>query len=197
MLTPFELQAVLAEAGFYKGAIDGVIGPKTRAALAAWRQSRNPVAAIPTEARVREVYGEPGENQSFVALPYAMRLSWDLDTVIRRFACHKLVVERMGAIFEDTLAEYGADGVTALRLDIFGGCLNVRPKRGGSSWSMHSWGIAVDIDPTRNQLKWDHTKAALAKPEYRPFWSIVEKHGAVSYGRVYDRDWQHFQFAKV
>ena len=41
-----------------------------------------------------------------------------------------------------------------LRLDVWGGCLNVRKMRGGTRNSMHSWGIALDYDPQNNQLKW-------------------------------------------
>ena len=69
--------------------------------------------------------------------------------------------------------------------------------RGGSSWSMHSWGIAVDIDPDRNQLNMNRKEATLAKPVYDKFWQFVYDEGAISLGIERDYDWMHFQFARL
>ena len=84
-----------------------------------------------------------------------------------------------------------------LGLDLFGGCFNYRPMRGGTALSMHSWGIAYDGDPERNQLRWGRDRAEFAKPAFDPFWAIVEAHGAVSLGRARNYDWMHFQFANL
>jgi len=83
--------------------------------------------------------------------------------------------------------------IKELRLDLFGGCLNVRKMRGGSSWSMHSWGIAVDLDPDKNQLTWGKDRASFAKSEYDPFWKIVADEGWTSLGKAENRDWMHFE----
>jgi len=69
--------------------------------------------------------------------------------------------------------------------------------RGGSSWSMHSWGTAVDLDPDRNRLRWNSSKAFLARSEYKPFWEIVESEGWTSLGRERNFDWMHFQSAHL
>ena len=69
--------------------------------------------------------------------------------------------------------------------------------RGAKTWSMHAYGIAVDLDPERNQLKWGRDKAVFARPEYVPFWNIVESEGATSLGRARNYDWMHFQFANL
>ena len=67
--------------------------------------------------------------------------------------------------------------------------------RGGSSWSIHSWGAAVDLDPDNNQLKWSKPKATFSKAEYGDFWKIVEAEGWISLGRERNFDWMHFQAA--
>ena len=84
-----------------------------------------------------------------------------------------------------------------MRLDLWGGCLNVRKMRGGSRYSMHSWGIAIDYDPGKNRLKWGRDRAAFAKPEYDTWWRLWEEEGWVSLGRTRNFDWMHVQAAKL
>lgn len=154
----------------------------------------------PTQAGVRSYFGEPGSPQAtagMVDLAFPMKIAWDKSQIIRRFRCHAKVEAPLERIYQQTLAHYGAADITRLGLDIFGGCYNYRPMRGGSNWSMHAFGIAVDHDPENNQLKWNKTKARFAKPEYVAFWNIVESEGAVSLGRAKDYDWMHFQFARL
>ena len=140
-------------------------------------------------------YGEVGTNQTTLVLPYKMKLAWDLDTEISKITCNIKVKDSLERIFKKTLEHYGLQKIKELRLDVFGGCLNVRKMRGGSAWSMHSWGIAIDLDPDNNQLKWGKDKATFAKPEYDAFWKIVEDEGWTSLGRAKNMDYQHFQAA--
>lgn len=142
-------------------------------------------------------YGPVGENQTKLSLPYPMKLAWDTKTTLNRITCHKKCVEAFHNIFENALKAYGQKDITRLRLDIFGGCLNVRKMRGGSAWSIHSWGAAIDLDPDNNQLKWGKDKATFGKKEYEEFWKIVEREGATSLGRARNFDWMHFQFADL
>lgn len=148
-------------------------------------------------ASMNKFFGPVGENQTKLVLPYTMRLTWEMGTTLGKITCHEKVAEPLGRIFKATLDAYGMDKIHALGLDRFSGCLNVRKMRGGSAWSIHSWGAAVDIDDERNQLKWGRDRAILAKPEYAQFWEIVESEGALSLGRARNYDWMHFQFAKL
>ncbi len=150
----------------------------------------------PTEAQLMLKFGPPGTNQEKLILPYPMRLAWDLNKEIKGFSCHKLVKADLLAVFNAVLKEYGLAKIKELGLDIFGGCLNVRQMKGADRLSLHSWGIAVDLHPEKNQFKWDNKKALFAKPEYSKFWDIVERQGGVSLGRAKNYDWMHFQFTK-
>lgn len=154
-------------------------------------------SAWPTQRGITEFFGKPGENQVRMTFPTPMKLAWDTDVIVRSTMCHKKAKTSFEAIWEEVHCHYGASGMGDLGLDLFGGCLNVRRMRGGRAWSMHSWGIAMDIDPARNRLKWNSSRAHLAKPEYNAFWKAVEDQGALSLGRARNFDWMHFQFARL
>lgn len=145
-----------------------------------------------------EYYGPVGENQTQIILPYQLKLAWDSTAVVRKVTCNKKVSESLLTIFEKTLEVYGIEDIKRLKLDVFGGCLNVRKMRGSNtSWSIHSWGAAIDLDPDNNLLRWGKDKASFAKKEYDPFWKIVESEGWTSLGRKKNYDWMHFQAANL
>jgi hypothetical protein len=144
-----------------------------------------------------EFYGEPGENQTRIALPFKMKLSWKLDTEISRFSCHEKVHDSLGRVYQKILETYGPEEIERLRLDMWGGCLNVRPKRGGSTFSLHAFGAAIDHDPRNNKLRWKSDKASFAGSEYEDYWKIWEADEWVSLGREKDYDWMHVQAARV
>lgn len=147
-------------------------------------------------ASMVKFYGPVGENQIQIQLPYPMVLDWEPKTVTR-ITCHEKVADAMVRIFKNLQSHYGYDKLHALGIDQFGGMLNVRKMRGGSAWSIHSWGAAIDLDPNRNQLKWGKDRAQLAKPVYLPMWKIIEAEGATSLGRARNIDFMHSQFADL
>ena len=151
----------------------------------------------PFEKDVPQVFGKAGDenNLVFIRLPYQMHLSWQ-PTVVQRMRCHRKIADAMTAIFNETLDTFGLKDIENLGLDVFGGCFCKRKKRNGKEMSMHSWGIAVDLDPQQNKLGWGAKKARLGHSDAKPFWDIVEKHGAISLGRAGINDWMQFQFAK-
>lgn len=151
----------------------------------------------PRQAGVPGFYGEMGKHQVKLALPFPMRLAWQPETIIRSISLHEKVYESAGRVFQAAFKHYGAAEITRLRLDLFGGSLNVRKMRGSNAWSMHSWGIAIDFDPDRNQLQWGSDRATLAKPEYAAFFDMWESEGWLSLGRARNIDWMHVQAARL
>lgn len=215
-------QLILEAAGHEPGDIDGFDGHNTVEAFNAWSYERehgkseiirpttnnmcDETADVqlsksslgwPQQRDTTSFYGSVGTNQTRIKLPYAMPLAWNTKQKITSMVCHERVADAMVGIFERTLDHYGLARVKELKLDQFGGCLNVRKMRGGSGYSMHSWGIAVDIDPANNRLRWGRDRAKLAQKEYNTFWRIVENAGAISLGRLRNFDWMHFQFARL
>lgn len=152
----------------------------------------------PTESQCPKFYGPKGENQTSIILPYPMILDWSPKESIKKMTCHEKVANSMLRIFKKLLDEYGFEELHKLGIDQFGGCLNVRLKRGSkTAWSIHSWGCAVDLDPDRNTLKMTMKQAQFGKPEYLPMWKIIEGEGAVSLGRTKNFDPMHWQFARL
>ncbi len=128
-----------------------------------------------TTSELFKKYGTPTESGSpyltKLILPYPMVLSWDKGTKINSLRCHKLVSGNLKNVFDDLLKEYGLANIQRLGIDLYGGCFAFRKMRGGTDWSRHSWGIAIDLDPER----------------------IFYKHGFLSLGVEKDYDWMHFE----
>lgn len=151
----------------------------------------------PRQADVPAFFGAIGQNQTSIEIPFDMWLAWDKATRIKKITLHKRVAESAERAFQKIAGSYSAAERKNIGIDLFGGSLNVRKMRGGSSYSMHSWGIAIDFDPERNQLKWGRDKARLAKPDAVSFWVAWESEGWLSLGRAKNYDWMHIQAARL
>lgn len=211
-------QQICKDAGLEVGKVDGLIGPQTRYVFEVWNarkigdkaaetwrdtETKDTLSPLPvpttwpTQASVKKFYGEVGQNQAMVDLPYAMRIAWDRAKTVTRMSIHEKVADSALRVLNRVADAYTHTQRQQLGLDLFGGCLNVRKMRGGSSYSMHSWGIALDFDPERNQLKWGKDKAHLAKSDCELFWKLWEEEGWISLGRAKNYDWMHVQAARL
>ena len=142
-------------------------------------------------------YGKPTQDgKSYlvsIALPFPMRLAWDKKTKVTKMRCHKLIAQKLSNALLEILQVYGLPKIQELGIDLFGGCFNFRAMRGGSDYSRHSWAVAIDLDPERNQLKETSKTARFARPEYNQMIDIFYKHGFISLGREKNYDWMHFE----
>lgn len=151
-----------------------------------------------TQQQIFSKYGQPGDEKNFttIALPYPMRIAWDKEKTITKMRCHKLVAQNFLNVFNELLSVYGHNKIKELGIDLYGGCYNFRKKRGSkSSWSTHSWAIAIDLDSERNQLRWKKDRAQFAKAEYQKMIGIFYKHGFVNQGVELGFDFMHFEIA--
>lgn len=148
-----------------------------------------------TEKQIRAKYGAPGDirNLTSMALPYRMRIAWDLKSSVKSIQCHKLIVEPLTAVFSDLLGHYGFAELQRLGIDLFGGCYNFRQMRGGTSWSRHSWAIAIDLSPEKNSLNTPWKSAQFSKPEYEFMVSTFYTHGFFNLGKEKNYDAMHWE----
>lgn len=209
------IQHVATQHGIEAGPIDGKWGTQTEFAHGQllhklahgtlpepWRREVLQGSAegqwpLQNETAMTAFFGKVGTNQGKARSPYPLKLSWDTNTVVNRFTCHEKIVPAVERVLNKVLAHYGLEEIKRLGLDSWGGALNVRNMRGGSSWSTHAWGVGIDWDTTRNELEWGRDRAVFAKPEYDYWWACWEEEGAVSLGREQNRDWMHVQFARL
>lgn len=141
-------------------------------------------------------YGKPNQNGTYlvsIKLPYPMRLAWDKNTKVNTMRCHKLVAQNFTNVFNELLKVYGLSKIQELGIDLFGGCFAFRAMRGGSDYSRHSWGIAIDLHPEANGLKTPYSKALFSKPEYEELHEIFEKHGFINLGKQKGYDAMHWE----
>lgn len=144
------------------------------------------------EPALKAYFGSPGESQLVsLDLPYPMRIAWSRTDIITRTRCHRKVAESLHSILTDILRHYGSlTAVQAARMDLFGGIYNFRKMRNGNSWSRHSWGIAIDLDPDQNGLNTAWPSLATMP---RDVISIFDRQGWKSGGLAWGRDAMHFQ----
>lgn len=187
---------------------DGVVGPKTAAELwpAPFERPVSPSPKLktdhvrndwPRQKDVPDFYGEMNQSLVKVTIPYKQWLAWDLRKSVASENYHAKVADSALRVHNRIFAHYGPSEISRLNLDVTGGTLAVRKTRGGSSWSLHSWAIAKDFDPERNQWKWGRDRATLDNKAYDAFWGFWEDEGWVSLGRTRNMDWMHVQAARL
>ena len=123
--------------------------------------------------------------------PYPIYYSDGKHTPLKTLLLHKKVVDAYTAAFTEVKEHFGLQHIKELHLDISGGSFCYRLMRGGSRLSVHSWGIAIDMDPARNPwpAKWQEGMLN------REFADILMKHGLWWRGLPGDNDPMHFQCA--
>jgi len=92
-------------------------------------------------AEIERIFGARGTNQVTVNMAAGPNGS------SRAVTCHRLIAQRLKAVFD----EIKSLGLSNL-ITTFDGCFNNRNKRGGSTPSVHSWGIAVDLNASANPM---------------------------------------------
>jgi hypothetical protein len=154
--------------------------------------NKNRLKSSSSQASVIAKYGEIGDESQITTLtfPYPMYYEGKL---VKTTRVHKLAKNDLDNILKEILSTFGLPKIKELGLDIFSGLYNVRNKRGGSSPSIHSWGIAIDIYAEKNDLKMNNSNSLFAKSEYKTFIDIWYKHNFKSFGRELGYDWMHFQ----
>lgn len=158
----------------------------------------------PMQNDLLRLYGAPSyatpsfkkNNIVTAVLPYTMWMDTiRFDKIAMHKSCADSFVRVMTYVWEANDKDY--EKIKAQQLHVFSGCWNIRTKRGGSTASVHSWAMAVDIAAPWNMLG--------KKPGYNKYSftndSLIVK-AFKEEGWVWGGDWSrpdgmHFQAARV
>jgi hypothetical protein len=158
-----------------------------------------------TTAEAIEKFGTPGEDQGVekqlvtISVPYKLRLyTRGAPLNVSRITCHKLVSNWFFDALKLTMEAYTDAERVKLGLDVYAGCYNPRPIRGGKSWSKHAFAIASDWLPAENGLKTPFSKSTFSRPEYKDWLDCWRVCGFANLGQLegFERDAMHFEFMK-
>lgn len=132
-------------------------------------------------------YGDPTQNE----FQYKHMIMWDVPAnleiglIPKRIFCNKDMVEPLSKAFKN-LIDTGA----VKELKTWDGCFNIRTKRGLSSLSLHSWGIAIDVNAFENGLN--------MTPKLSPQFVKCFTDAGFDWGGIWTRkDGMHFQLARI
>ena len=128
-------------------------------------------------------YGDPN-------LQRAMTM-WDvpgymeIGVIPKRIYCNKDMIEPLSKAFHNLIQTGHVN-----ELKTWDGCFNIRKKRGLASMSLHSWGIAIDVNAFENGLN--------QTPKLSPEFVKCFTDAGFDWGGTWKRkDPMHFQLAKI
>lgn len=211
------LQACLHELDYDPGIIDGWYGVFTEEALNAFlfkevngtdeQIDRTPLSSaagnssIPHQNDVEQVYGTPCADIETklvtIRLPFQLRIDWNLRQRTNKIRVHRLAAQQLKTALIAIRDHYGETKMRELGIDRYAGAYNCRKMRGGSKWSMHAYGCAIDFYARPNGLRTRCPQALFCGVAYKPFLDIMEANEWLPAIRLWGADAMHFQRARL
>ena len=137
-----------------------------------------------TSAQALKKYGQPSASNKWMTL-------WDVPTELeigiipKKIYCNKDLIEPLSKALRALIVTGCVQ-----ELKTWDGCFNIRKKRGLSSMSLHSWGIAIDVNAFENGLGKEPKLSAR-------FVKCFTDNGFNWGGTWRRKDGMHFELAKI
>lgn len=137
--------------------VDGVVGPITWTKLFGTPPPEEEVPDLLMQSDLKKIMGDPADP--------AFRANWIVWIDLHDYVAHGLIPSTGLSILNKRAGFYGNKWLKDPMLEAmellkergfikewktFDGCWVVRKMKGGNSWSIHSWGMAVDINAAWN-----------------------------------------------
>lgn len=90
-------------------------------------------------------YGSPESEKSMVLWDIPPEL--EIGVIPKRLYCNKDLIKPLTVAFKNLIST----GYVK-ELKTWDGCFNIRQKRGAVTKSLHSWGVAIDVNAAWNQM---------------------------------------------
>jgi len=174
---------------------DGFWGPRSQAACQAHLRAMMPWPSpwpSASPAALQGFYGRPGDESQLVMidLPYPMFYAGQRVT---RTRVHRRCAESLVRILVSIRDLLPARPDLADEAQDFSGVYNFRLKRGGSTYSLHAYGAAIDLDADDNTFRDSWPMKADMPLE---IMECFAREGWVSAGAFWGYDAMHFQATK-
>jgi hypothetical protein len=189
-MTTTQIKAIQEKIGT---APDGFWGPKSTAACQAYLRALMPTPnpwpwTSSGQSSLRQFYGDPSKgevagrlvpiNVAGLGVQYSGK---DVSTI----RCHSRVAESLLRVLT-AISESPFRGWLAG----YAGVYNHRPMRGGSRWSLHAYGAAIDIMPHGNGL---HTHWPTRAKMPLEIMEHFAREGWLAAGAFWGKDAMHFE----
>ena len=136
-----------------------------------------------TSQQALKKYGDPAKESNMVLWDVPTEL--EIGIIPKRLYCNKDLVTPLSLAFKNLITT----GFVK-ELKTWDGCFNIRKKRGLSSMSLHSWGIAIDVNAAWNSLN----KTPVLSAGFVKCFTDV----GFDWGGTWTRkDGMHFQLSKI
>lgn len=130
-------------------------------------------------------FGDPAANELKFMTVLDVPTELEIGFIPKKVYCNKVMQEPLLQAFKNLIATGHVK-----ELKTWDGCFNIRKKRGASSASLHSWGIAVDLNAAWNGFGKEPTLSA-------GFAKCFTDAGFDWGGLWKTKDGMHFQLAKL
>jgi hypothetical protein len=130
-------------------------------------------------------YGDPSANERRFMIVWDVPTALEHGAIPKRIYCNKDLIPLLEKAFKNV-----NDRGISIQIKTWDGCFNIRRKRGAASMSLHSWGLAIDINAAWNGFG--------KKPTMSPELVKCFTDAGLDWGGVWKRaDGMHFQIGKL
>lgn len=137
-----------------------------------------------TSQQALKKYGAASQSNPNLIL-WDVPAELEIGVIPKRIYCNKDMVAPLSIAFKKLI-----DTKCVNELKTWDGCFNIRKKRGLTSMSLHSWGIAIDVNAFENGLGQNPKLSSL-------FVSCFTTSGFDWGGTWTRKDGMHFQLSKI
>ena len=145
-----------------------------------------------TSAMCLAKYGKPELEKAMVLWDVPSHL--EIGVIPKRIYCNRDMIAPLTQAFKKLIETGHVNELTD-----WAGCFNIRKKRGASSASLHSWGVAIDLNPSHNQMGF--SRESLIKMGRKPFTDSFVKcftDAGFDWGGLFSKpDGMHFQLKSI
>lgn len=137
-----------------------------------------------TSAQALKKYGQPSASNKWMTL-WDVPSELEIGIIPKKIYCNKDLIEPLSKALRALIVTGCVQ-----ELKTWDGCFNIRKKRGLSSMSLHSWGIAIDVNAFENGLRQEPKLSAR-------FVKCFTDNGFVWGGTWRRKDGMHFEIASI